>query len=228
MRDTPDAALIYAAGFGTRMRPLTDTLPKPLIRVAGRPLIDHAVAHVRAMRPRVIAANLHYRAPQLQAHLADTDIHTLVEAPEILDMGGGLRNAVPVLGDGPIWTMNPDVLWAGPNPLQVALDAWDPARMEALLVCVPVSQTFEHSGPGDFSLAADGTLAWGPGHVYGGVQIIRTERILAEPAGAFPIQPLWEKMRTEGRLFGVSYPGTWCDVGHPGGIATAEAMMQNA
>lgn len=225
MRNVPDAVMVYAAGFGTRMRPLTDTMPKPLIPVAGKPLIDHALEHVREVAPRVVAANLHYRAAQLVAHLAQTDVVPLVEAPEILDMGGGLKAAAPVLGPGPVWTMNPDVLWRGPNPLRVAAQAWDAARMDALMVCVPMDRVLGRDDAGEVSLGEDGSISWGPGMVYGGVQIIALDRVVAQPGDAFAIQPIWDAMRREGRLHGVVYPGTWCDVGTPAGIAVAEGML---
>ncbi|MEO0937366.1 MAG: nucleotidyltransferase family protein [Pseudomonadota bacterium] len=225
MRNAPDAVMIYAAGFGTRMRPLTDKMPKPLIPVGGRPLIDHALAHVRSIRPRVVAANLHYRADQLVSHLTGSEVVPLVEAPEILDMGGGLKAAAPVLGTGPVWTINPDVLWRGPNPLELALRTWDGARMDALMVCVPMERVLGRDDAGEISLDADGSVTWGPGMVYGGVQIIALDRIIAHPGDVFAIQPIWEAMRAAGRLHGVIYPGTWCDVGTPAGIPVAEAML---
>lgn len=227
MRDAPDAVMLFAAGFGTRMRPLTDDRPKPLIEVAGRPLIAHALDHVRAMKPHRIVANAHYRAPQLAAYFDGAEVEVLTEAPTILDMGGGLRNAAPALGAGTVWTMNPDVIWKGPNPLGIVLDAWQPERMEALLLCVPMARALERDGPGDFTLGPDGALTPDGNHVYGGVQIIKLARLLAQPAGPFPIQPLWEEMRRDGTLFGAEYPGQWCDVGHPAGIATAEALLND-
>jgi len=161
MRDTPDAVMIYAAGFGTRMRPLTDHLPKPLIKVAGKPLIDHALGWVRDMAPNRVAANLHFLAPQLEAHLEGSDVVPLVEAPEILDMGGGLRAAADVLGTGPVWTINPDVLWRGPNPLRAALDAWRPEVMDAPLGRVATERVRRRAGTGDFDAAPEGRLPQG-------------------------------------------------------------------
>ncbi|MEL7097420.1 MAG: nucleotidyltransferase family protein [Pseudomonadota bacterium] len=226
MRDTPDAVMIYAAGFGTRMRPLTDHMPKPLIEVAGKPLIEHALELVRDVKPARVAVNLHYRAAQLAAYLEGSEVTPLIETPDILDMGGGLRAAADVLGTAPVWTINPDVLWRGPNPLRVAANAWQPERMDALLVCVPMAQTRARAGAGDFTIAADGQLRQGPDCVYGGVQIIKMDRLLKEPVGPFPIQPLWAEMAAAGRLHGTLYPGTWCDVGTPDGIAVAEEMLQ--
>lgn len=217
--------LLFAAGFGTRMKHLTANRPKPMVEVAGRPLIDHALALAQDIEPPVIAANLHYLPDVLLAHLAPLGVHTLVEQPRILETGGGLRNALPVLGSGPVITMNTDAIWRGPNPLGLLLEAWDPARMDALLMGVPPESAFEHSGAGDFTLSPDGTLARGAGVVYGGVQIIKTDLLAQIPDEVFSLNLVWDRMLCTGRLHGLRYPGKWCDVGHPGGIATAEALL---
>jgi MurNAc alpha-1-phosphate uridylyltransferase len=153
--------MMFAAGFGTRMRPLTDTLPKPLIRVAGKPLIDHSLDLARAIGPAKIVCNLHHLSPLLEKHLADTDVITVREEPTILDTGGGLRNALPVLGDDPVVTTNTDAIWLGPNPFPLLMDAWDPDRMDGLLVCVPRTKTHGHPGTGDFDLDDAGRITRG-------------------------------------------------------------------
>ncbi|UWR22453.1 nucleotidyltransferase family protein [Sulfitobacter sp. S190] len=225
MRHCPFPVLMFAAGFGTRMGTLTADRPKPLIEVAGRALIDHTLELVTQVKPPRIAANLHYRAPQLAAHLAPRGVTPVVEDPDILETGGGLRNALPVLGDGPVITTNTDAIWTGPNPLAALLEAWRPDVMDALLMCVPVAQAQEHSGDGDFTLAADGRLRRGPGVVYGGIQIMKTDRLQAVAARAFSLNVVWDEMLADGRLYGVAHDGKWCDVGHPGGIGTAERMI---
>ncbi|WP_425044890.1 nucleotidyltransferase family protein [Primorskyibacter sp. S87] len=225
MRDTPDAVMLFAAGFGTRMKPLTDSLPKPMIKVAGKPLIDHALDLVSAISPRVTVANLHYLPQPLVDHLEPKGVALSLESPDILDTGGGLRQALPMLGDGPVLTVNTDAVWAGPNPLVALRAAWDPDKMDALLTCIPLERTVGRSGGGDFRIDQSGRLTRGGEMVYGGVQIIRTERLLNVPDKAFSLNRVWNDMHQEGRLFGLSYPGTWCDVGHPGGIALAENML---
>lgn len=225
MRDLPQSLMLFAAGFGTRMRPLTDDRPKPMIEVAGRPLVDHALEQVTGIPPNRIVANLHYKPALLEAHLRTRGVITLLETPGILDTGGGLRNALPLLGNGPVFTMNSDVIWRGPNPLDVLRAAWDPARMDALLICVPVAQTHCYNGAGDFSLAETGALHRGVGHVYGGIQIIKTDRLHDIEDAAFSLNRIWDLMGQDGRLFGVPYPGEWCDVGQPAGIAEAEALL---
>ncbi|HSG55144.1 MAG TPA: nucleotidyltransferase family protein [Paracoccaceae bacterium] len=225
MRDHPQAVMLFAAGFGTRMGALTADRPKPLVNVAGRALIDHALDLVAdAGIPRKVA-NLHYRADMLERHLSGTDVLFSVEQPEILETGGGLRHAVPLLGDGPVFTLNTDAIWKGPNPLTLALQAWDPGRMDALLVCVSPDMAVGHTGTGDFVLDDTGRLSRGPGWIYGGAQIIRTEGLNEIRDSAFSLNLLWDRMLERGRLFGFRYPGQWCDVGRPEGIALAERLI---
>lgn len=217
--------MLFAAGFGTRMKHLTADIPKPMVQVAGRPLIDHALDLAQAIDPPVIVANLHYRPAPLLAHLAQFGVRTVVESPNILETGGGLRNALPVLGDGPVITMNTDAIWRGPNPLRLLLDAWDARRMDALLMGIPPDRAREHGGPGDFTLCENGQLARGPGVVYGGIQIIKTDLLAGFTQEVFSLNLLWDKMLAMGRLYGLCYPGAWCDVGHPGGVTTAEELL---
>lgn len=217
--------MLFAAGFGTRMGALTRTTPKPLIPVAGRALIDHTLDHVHAIDPDRIVANTHYHHDQMAAHFDGSDVHLSHEAPDILETGGGLRAALPLLGQRPVFTSNTDAIWQGPNPFEVALDAWRPDDMDALLVCVPQGRAIGHKGQGDFALAPDGRITRGPGVIYGGVQILRTEGLKAIQEDAFSLNLLWNQMLAKGRLFGVSYPGQWCDVGSPEGITLAEQML---
>lgn len=216
--------MLFAAGFGTRMGELTKDLPKPLIPVAGAPLIDHALQLVSAVNPARIVANLHYRADQLADHLTPKGV-ILSHEPEILETGGGLRAALPLLGDGPVYTVNPDVIWGGPNPLELLLSAWQPDRMDALLMCVPVSHATGYTGQGDFTVGSDGRIQRGPGMVYGGVQILKTEELREIPDRAFSLNLLWDRMLVESKLYSVVYPGHWCDVGQPAGIALAETLL---
>lgn len=217
--------LLFAAGFGTRMKHLTADRPKPLVEVAGRPLIDHALSLARQIAPPVIVANLHYRAQMLEAYLVPLGVHCVTEAPDILETGGGLRNALPQLGAGPVITLNTDAIWRGPNPLALLLDAWDPARMDALMIGIPSAYALEHAGAGDFIIASDGRLSRGDGLIYGGAQIIKTDLLEHIEARAFSLNLVWDRMLAQGRLYGVTYPGTWCDVGHPGGVTTAETLL---
>ena len=217
--------MLFAAGFGTRMKHLTAHQPKPLVQVGGKALIDHSIDLARAITPKNIVANLHYLPQMLVDHLSGTEVQTVTEAPDVLETGGGLRNALPLLETDPVFTMNTDAIWKGANPLQQALDIWDPIEMDALLVCVPVAQTVGYSGGGDFTIASDGRLARGAGVVYGGIQIIKTDLLKTIKEPSFSLNVIWNKMLKNDRLFGISYGGNWCDVGHPEGIAQAEEMM---
>ena len=220
--------MLFAAGFGTRMKHLTQDRPKPLIAVAGKPLIDHAVALGYDAGCDPMVANLHYKPQMLNAHLAATDVQTVTEAPDILETGGGLRNALPLLGDAPVFTSNTDAIWAGPNPLKLLEAAWQPEKMDALLMIVPLGQTEGRTGAGDFLIGADGRLSRGNGGVYGGVQIIKTDGLAGITDAAFSLNVLWDRMNAAGRLFGIPYTGKWCDVGHPKGIGIAEKMLEDA
>jgi N-acetyl-alpha-D-muramate 1-phosphate uridylyltransferase len=228
MRDTPKSVMMFAAGFGTRMKHLTQDQPKPMVKVAGRPLIDHALDLGSAIAPDRIVANLHYKPEPLLAHLKGRNVQTIMEDPDILETGGGLRNALPLLGKGPVFTMNTDAIWAGPNPLAMLQNAWNPDIMDALLIGIPTAQAVGHSGTGDFVMDQDGRLTRGPGVIYGGVQIIKTDLLETIPDRAFSLNLLWDKMLTMGRMYGVRYTGKWCDVGHPEGITLAENMLRDA
>lgn len=225
MRNDPTSVMLFAAGFGTRMGVLTRDRPKPLIPVAGRALLDHALDLVAdaGLRPVV---NTHYLGEQIACHLAGRDVAISHEDPDILETGGGLRHALPLLGDGPVFTLNTDAVWDGPNPLTLLRDAWDGARMDALLVTIPAENAIGHPGTGDFLADAQGRLKRGPGQIYVGAQIIRTEMLAGIPDHAFSLNQVWDRMLAAGRVYGLSYPGRWCDVGRPEGIALAEAMIE--
>lgn len=217
--------MLFAAGFGTRMQHLTAQQPKPLIKVAGRALIDHALAIGRDAGAAPIVANLHYLPHMLESHLQGQDVQTVRESPDILETGGGLRNALPLLGADPVATLNTDAVWAGPNPLQLLIDAWDPTVMDALLICVPLGRTHGRQGAGDFEIDNAGRLHRGGDMVYGGAQILKTGLLADVQDTAFSLNVVWNMMAQKNRLFGLAYPGHWCDVGHPGGIAEAETML---
>jgi MurNAc alpha-1-phosphate uridylyltransferase len=225
MRKIPDAVMLFAAGFGTRMRLLTADRPKPMIQVAGQPLIAHALALAKAVDAEPIVANLHYKPQMLIDYLAPLGVTLVIETPHILDTGGGLRNALPHLGTGPVMTLNTDAVWAGDNPLALLKSEWDPSRMDALLMCVPVDRTVGYSGSGDFQLTATGQLIRGDGLVYGGAQIVKSGLLETIPEDVFSLNVLWDLLARENRLFGMAYSGRWCDVGHPEGIRLAEDLL---
>ncbi|MCC7320101.1 MAG: nucleotidyltransferase family protein [Rubellimicrobium sp.] len=223
----PGSAMIFAAGLGTRMGALTRERPKPLIPVGGRALIDHTL-DLTGGRGLRVCVNLHYRAGMLRAHLAGRGLLFSDESARLLETGGGLKAALPILGAGPVVTLNSDAIWTGPAPLGTLAGAWDGARMEALLLLVPAGAATGHAGPGDFTLAPDGRLRRGPGLVYGGAQILRTEAVAAVPDEVFSLNKVWDAMIARGTLFGAVHRGGWCDVGHPESIALAEDLLRRA
>lgn len=229
MRQTR-ALMIFAAGFGTRMGALTVTQPKPMIRVAGRPLIDHAVDLALAAAADPIVVNLHYLGDQLATHLANRPVRLSWEREKILETGGGLRHALPLLGPDAVATLNSDAVWTGENPL-IQLDAaWDDRHMDALLLIAPVAMATGHGARPDFSMDSAGRLsrhaqAGGAGFVYLGAQIIKTEGLGDIPDPAFSLNLLWDRMISAGRLHGLVHRGGWCDVGRPETIAQAERLL---
>ena len=223
-----DRAMVFAAGFGTRMAPLTDTVPKPLIPVSGKPLIDHALGLLGDVATVVV--NTHYRAEQIEQYLADRPVTCLREHPDVLETGGGLKNALPLLGDGPVLTLNSDVIFSGGNPVDALHAAWDPDRMDALLTLIPIENTVEYAGVGDFILNATGRITRRGSHdtapfVYGSVQIVKTDMLEQVSQTAFSLNVIWDQMIAQGRAFGLPYDGRWVDVGRPEGIAIAESVL---
>lgn len=217
--------MIFAAGKGTRMAPLTDVTPKPLIAVAGRSLLDRSIDMARDAGIKRIVINTHHLGSQIRDHLAGTDIGISDEADLLLETGGGLRKALPLLGSGPVLTMNPDVIWTGPNPLAALLAAWDGREMDALLMLVPLGRTHGRHGGGDFSVDAAGGLIRKGDLVYGGAQIIRPDRLAQIPEDVFSLNRLWDLMIADHRAYGIIHDGEWCDVGRPDCIPLAESLL---
>jgi len=229
MRQTR-ALMIFAAGFGTRMGALTEAQPKPMIRVAGRPLIDHALEQAVAAGADPIVVNLHYLGDQLAAHLADRPVLFSWEREKILETGGGLRKALPLLGPGPVATLNSDAAWTGDNAITQLEAAWDETTMDALLLIAPPERTVGHTAPPAFSRDERGRLSrhsitGGAGYVYTGAQIIKTDMLAGIPDEVFSMWRLWEPMMAARRMYGVIHQGGWCDVGQPESIALAEQLL---
>lgn len=234
----PDVALVFAAGFGTRMGALTRDRPKPLIPVAGKALLDHALDRVAEAGVAHAVVNTHYLHGQIRTHVArrsEPAVSISHEADEVLETGGGLRQALPLLGEGPIFALNADAVWTGANPLGTLAKAWGADGVsevaEAMLLLVPRENATGHTSSGDFDLEPTGRLrrrgeaATAP-YVYTGAQIIATDRIAEREPGVFSLNPIWDEMIAEGRLFGCVHAGGWADVGTPEGIDLAEAMLE--
>ena len=230
----PDAVMIFAAGFGNRMGALTADRPKPMIEVTGKPLIDHALDLADAAGVSKKVVNTHYLPEILERHLAGrSDVKILREEPEILDTGGGLKNALPSLGTGPVFTLNSDAIWTGDNPLTTLSALWDATQMDALLLLIPRAQAQCYAGPGDFLLQADGRLARGvpnqpENFVYSGAQIIRTDLLKDIPGHSFSLNLLWNALLERRTAYGAVHSGGWVDVGTPQGIDMAEKLLRQA
>ena len=228
MAKTPFPVMIFAAGFGRRMGALTKDKPKPLVPVKGRALIDYAVDIARESGAQTILVNLHYKHQMLADHLRDAPVETRLELPDILETGGGLKAALPQLGADPVVTINSDAIWQGENPIAALRAHWQPERMEALLLCIERTRAHGHSGAGDFSLAENGCLQRGGNLVYTGVQIIKTDGLMAIEQRAFSLNLLWAQMIERRSVYGAVYRGNWCDVGHPEGLACAQNMLSHS
>lgn len=232
-----DTAMILAAGFGTRMGALTRDRPKPLLPVAGRALIDHALDIAAEAGIRRVVVNLHYRGDQIRAHLASRRAPAIAfseEQPQILDTGGGIAQAMPMLGRRPFAVLNSDAVFAGPNPLFMLLAGWRPEDMDALMLLVPVSRARAYARAGDFFLPAEGAAPVRRGDaaaapfVFTGAQILSPRALDGAPSGAFSLNLVWDELIAARRLSALIYPGEWVDVGTPDGLAEAEHALAAA
>jgi MurNAc alpha-1-phosphate uridylyltransferase len=228
---TVSSALIFAAGFGTRMGHLTKSTPKPMIRVAAKPLIDYAIELVSESAIQNTVVNLHYFPEQLETHLSQYEnVTTVREDGEILETGGGLKNALPQLGPDPVITLNSDAVWTGKNPISLLMDHWNPDEMDALLVLIPTQNAQEHRGTGDFNIDEKFRLsrrgnAPSADYVFSGAQIIKTDLLTTIPKTSFSLNLLWDQILAQDRVYGVIHQGGWVDVGRPEGIDVAEAEL---
>lgn len=218
--------MIFGAGLGTRMGALTKDRPKPLIEVAGRPLIEYALALARDAEIGRIVVNVHAHPNMMRDWLASEAPDVLISyEADLLETGGGLKRALPLLGDGPVLTLNSDMVWTGRNPLTRLISVWDAERMDGLLCLVPRADAPSHAGAGDFELSKDGRIPQrGASFVYAGAGIIQPHT-LDGFEGRFSLNPVWDRIVAAGRLQGVIHGGPWVDVGRPTGIALAEAAL---
>ncbi len=233
----PATAMVMAAGLGTRMRPLTAMRPKPLIEVAGTTLIDHVLDHLRAAGIGRVVVNVHYLADAMEAHLRraapDLDIVISDERARLMETGGGLVQALPMIGDDPFVCVNSDNYWLdGPvDAIKLLASAWDDARMDALLLMVPLARAHNHGGQGDFHLAGDGRISSRrkPGRlapfVWTGIQILHPRLIADAPDGPFSTNLFWNRAIAAGRAFGQVHQGLWFDVGTPEAIGRTEGLL---
>jgi MurNAc alpha-1-phosphate uridylyltransferase len=236
----PKTAMVMAAGLGKRMRPLTATRPKPLVAVAGTTLIDHCLDHLRAAGVQKAVVNVHYLAAQLEAHLKNRpkgiEIIVSDERKQLLETGGGVVKALPLIDADPFLVINADNVWVdGPvDTLRLLASHWVDAKMDALLLLVPHARANCHSGRGDFHMNAAGALRRRKPNgvapfVYTGIQMVSKRLFEGEvPEGPFSTNLLWNRAIAAGRCFGAVHQGLWFDIGQPGNIAKTEAILEAA
>ena len=234
-RPRPKTAMVLAAGLGKRMRPITSTIPKPLVEVRGKALIDYGLdALARAGVERVVV-NVHYLADQLRAHLrrrTDMEIVLSDETEQLLDSGGGIVKALPHLGAEPFFLLNADTFWieGWRDNLDLLADLFDPAQMDISLLIANMRQATGYEGRGDFTMDVEGRLARVPERdlspfIYAGAAILKPEIFAGMSPEPFSLNRCFDRAIEAGRLFGVRMDGLWITVGTPGAIAEAEAAM---
>ncbi|WP_320201023.1 nucleotidyltransferase family protein [Agrobacterium sp. rho-13.3] len=231
-------AMVLAAGLGTRMRPITDTTPKPLVKIAGRPMIDYVLDVLVAAGVETIVVNVHHHADQMLAHLAtrkDAEILISDEQAQLMNSGGGLAKGLKLLPSGPVLVMNADLFWIGETPgkatnLQKLAALFDAENMDMALLCVDIDHTTGHNGKKDFNLADDGHLTrYNEGEprpvVYAGAIAMDTRLLDDAPDDAFNLNIYFDRAIAQNRLFGLSLDGEWITVGTPDAIEDAEQTI---
>ncbi len=231
----PRRAMVLAAGLGTRMRPFNGNIPKPLVRVGGKTLIDHVLDKLAAVGVERAIVNVHHLADQIEQHVAGRPQPQIVvsdERGELLGTGGGVVKALPQLGAGPFFHVNSDTIWIdGVRPnLARLVAAFDAERMDALLMLAPTATSIGYSGRGDFNMAPDGRLTRRAEQevvpfVYAGAAILTRAFFAGAPRGAFSLSPLFDRAAEDGRLFGLRLDGIWMHVGTPEAVKAAEAAI---
>jgi MurNAc alpha-1-phosphate uridylyltransferase len=245
MRDQPvsnqpvkkpiDTAMIMTAGLGTRMAPLTDTCPKPLLKVAGKTLADHVIDRLLAAGVKRIVANLHYKSELVRDHLSarkDVEILFSDETDALLETGGGIKKALPLLGDEPFLVANTDALWIdglGSN-LERITSTWDPEIMDSLVLCAATVNSVGGIGRGDFLMGGDGKLrrrkvAHMAPFMMAGVYVLSPHLFEGSPDGAFSTNLLWNKALEKERLYGLRLDGTWLHASAPKDLVAIERIL---
>ncbi|HEY5965849.1 MAG TPA: nucleotidyltransferase family protein [Xanthobacteraceae bacterium] len=232
----PRTAMVLAAGFGERMRPLTEKMPKPMVPVAGKPLLDHVLDRLAAAGVARAVVNVHYLADQIEKHVASRKAPQIVisdERTKLLNTGGGVVKALPTIGAEPFFHINSDTIWIdGVRPnLERLVDQFDPDGMDALLLLAPSAHSIGYAGRGDYLMAADGRLTKRPESeiapfVYAGAALLRPELFKGAPEGAFSLTALFDRAAAAGRLHGLRLEGVWMHVGTPDAIGQAEAAIR--
>lgn len=231
-----DTAMILGAGLGTRMRPLTDMVPKPLVRLGGRALIDHALDRLEEAGITRVVVNAHYLADQLEAHLKSRKSPQIIisdERGKLLDTGGGVANALPLLGDKPFLVHNADTAWIEGigGSLSRLIAAWDGDRMDGLMLLALAATSIGYDGHGDFNMDSAGVLTrrierQEAPFVFAGVSIAHPRMFNDVPKGAFSLNKVWDRAISARRLYGSRLDGVWMHVGTPEALIEAEQRLK--
>ena len=230
----PDRAMLLAAGLGLRLRPLTENVPKPLVRVNGRTLIDHALDRFEEAGVGRAVVNLHHLGDVVRDHLTARHRPRVEFAweSELLETGGGVKNALPLLGEGPFFVANADALWLNGPSLALArlAQAWDGGEMDALLLLHSTVEAYGYDGRGDFVVDPGGRLHRRPEmevapYLFTGIEILHPRLFDGTPTGAFSLNLLFDKAIAAGRLYGIIHDGEWFHVGTTDGLEAAERFM---
>ncbi|WPE21996.1 nucleotidyltransferase family protein [Shinella zoogloeoides] len=231
-------AMVLAAGLGTRLRPVTDTMPKPLVPIAGKPMIDYGLDALAEAGVKRAVVNVHHFADQMTAHLASRTVPEIVlsdETDRLMNSGGGLAKGLKLLGREPVLVMNADLFWIGEKPgqktnLQRLADSFDPETMDIFMLCVKLEDTTGHNGKKDFSLDTEGRLTRyregsGTPVVYAGALALMPALLDDAPDDAFNLNIYFDRAIEAGRLRGIMLEGHWITVGTPEAIGAAEAVI---
>ena len=231
----PTKAMVLAAGFGVRMRPLTDKMPKPLVRVAGRPLLDHVLDKLAGAGVSEAVVNVQYLPDQIIEHTRSRKKPRVIisdERDQVLGTGGAVVKALPLLGNEPFYHVNADTMWIDgvrPNLARLA-EAFDPARMDILLLMAPTTSSIGYSGRGDYSMLPDGALRKRRElqvvpFVYAGAAIMSPSLFAGAPKGEFSLTKMFDRANEQERLFGLRLDGVWMHVGTPDAVQAAEEAV---
>ena len=231
----PAIAMVLAAGLGKRMRPITATIPKPMVEIGGRSMINHALDRIEAAGIPTAIVNVHYLADLLEAHVSGRERPRIVISDErdaLLETGGGIKRALPLIGPDPFLILNSDSLWLEGPRSNVArlIDAWDPARMDILLLLAATATSLGYDGAGDFTMDPRGVLARRQERcvapfVYAGVAILKPELFADTPDGSFSLNLLFDRAIAQERLYGLRLDGEWLHVGTPEAVPEANARI---
>lgn len=237
MNWVPKTAFVLAAGLGTRMRPLTDTRPKPLVGFNGKALIDHVLDKIAQAGIGNAVVNVHYLADDLERHLArrkSPKISISDERGVLLDTGGGVMRALPKIGSEPFLIHNSDSVWiegVGTN-LSRLIEAWDAMSMDSLMLLAPITKSIGYDGPGDFIMDSDGRLSRREkgreaSFVFAGVSVAHPRIFEGAPQGRFSLNTLWDRAIGKGRLFGIRLDGIWMHIGTPEALSESERLIKS-